>query len=334
MATNDSTNPVTLIVEGLPKATSDPTNPVTLIVVPRERASVAYDSLRSIYDNTPRPFELIYVDCLLSGRVQRQVRELLAAEGHTYLRSRSFLRPNQARNIGVRQATGRNLVFIDNDIFVEPGWLEQLLSCAEETGAGVVGPLYLEGDLDDQHVHCAGGEIELVEAADGKKTLIARQEDLGLPVSELPQLQRTKTGLVEFHCVLITRECLEAIGGTFDEGLLTTREHVDLCLLAEKADFDVYLEPDSRVGYGNEEPITLPDLRYFLFRWSEGATRSTIAHFEAKWDVRLDPERLRIMRERRARAVNEVASRYRMSGLLRAGNKVRRKVYAPEHASQ
>lgn len=283
---------------------------VTVVVVPRERASVAFDSLRSIYEHTSHAFDLVYVDCLLPFPLRRKVRALVREHGDTYVRSEDYLYPNQARNVGIEQASSEYLVFVDNDVFVEPGWLEALVDCAGEPGAGVVGPLYLEGDRQNQVVHCAGGEIITESSADGGTTLITRQYELGLPISELPELTRERTGLIEFHCVLLTRECLAAIGGAFDEELLTTREHVDLCLLARDAGYEVYLEPDSRVSYGKEEAITVYDLPYFMFRWSDGATRKTIERFENKWGVSLDPGRRDLIRRRRVSALRDVLERY------------------------
>jgi GT2 family glycosyltransferase len=292
---------------------TEPDRPaVSVVVVPRERPSTSLDSLRSIFENTSYPFELVYVDCPNRFSNRDAVRRLVESRGGTYIRSPKYLYPNEARNLGIDHASpsSEHLVFIDNDVFVDPGWLEALVDCADQPDVGVVGPLYLEGDRHARHVHCAGGEISLQESAGGRPTLYTQQYELGLPVSELPDLEREPTELIEFHCVLVTRACLDAIGGEFDPDLLTTREHVDLCLLARDAGFDVYLEPESRVGYGKEEPMALTDLPYFLFRWSDRATRKTIAHFEAKWDVDLDPPRRRIIGVRRAGAVRDVMNRY------------------------
>ena len=293
---------------------------VSVIVVPRERSSVAVDSLESLLRNTTRPFELIYVDCLLPDDERAEVRRRVEEHGGRYLRTDEPLYPNEARNRGLAQASGEHLVFVDNDLFVDEGWLDALVTCARETGAGVVGPLYLEGDAERQVVHCAGGEIQRVEGPGGEEVMITRQYELGLPPEELPELEREPTGLIEFHCVLVTRPCLEAMGGELDEGLETTREHVDLCLEAREAGFEVWLEPASRVLYGKDEPLSVGELGYFLFRWSGAATRRTIEHFEEKWGVRLDPEREEIVRNRRIRAV---AAALGLDGLARAWIRLR-----------
>lgn len=275
---------------------------VSLVVVPRERASAAVASLESVLQNTDATCELIYVDGSLTRGVSRRIRAITEAYGGRYIRSNRWLRPNEARNLGIAHATGKYIVFLDNDVFPEPGWLSRLVDCARETGAGIVSPVYLEGSREAPVIHCAGGEILLIEQGPGEPPmLVTRQHDLGKPIKELPTLQRTKTGLVEFHTVLVSREYLDAIGGRLDEGLETTREHVDLCLLANKHNFDIYLEPGAFVRYGNDDVPRLTDIDYFMFRWSEAATRRTIVYFENKWKVKLDPERLRIIAGRRNR---------------------------------
>lgn len=273
---------------------------VSLIIVPRERFSLAIASLKSVLQNTLPPCELVYVDGSLSRKVSQQIRLLVEGSGGTYIRRKHWLRPNEARNIGLQHAGGKFVVFLDNDVFPEPGWLTRMMDCARDTSAGVVSPVYLQGDSTAPIVHCAGGEIVYVDQGEDRPPmLITHQYDLGKPIADLPQLQRQKTGLVEFHAVLVTRQFLCSIGEKLDEGLETTREHVDLCLLANKHGFDIYLEPSALIRYGNEERLRLTDVDYLMFRWSEAATKRTIAHFESKWQVELDPERIRIIAGRR-----------------------------------
>ncbi len=273
---------------------------IAVVVVPRERGAVAAKSLQSIYDNTSIPFDLVYVDGCLGRSMAARIRNLVKSRNGRYVRARNWLYPNEARNLGLERArSATHVVFIDNDVFVEPGWLDALVTCARQTGAGVVGPLYLEGERDNPLVHCAGGEILQVDHPGSEPVLITRQFELGAPLSELPPILRQATGLIEFHCVLVTRPFLDAIGGRFDEKLRTTREHVDLCLLAREHGFGIQMEPTSRIRYDNEEPGRLGDLDYFMYRWSGEATRETIDHFERKWKVSLDSGRAKIIRDRR-----------------------------------
>lgn len=61
---------------------------------------------------------------------------LLASANRTYY---------QQKNIGVGQATGEVVLFLDSDVVPEPGWLERLLGCLDDPRAAVVcGSTYIE----------------------------------------------------------------------------------------------------------------------------------------------------------------------------------------------
>ena len=261
---------------------------VTLIVVPRERFSVAVQSLENLYQNTDSPFSLVYVD----GGSPRKVRDRLAEEsrrrGFDLIRTEHYLTPNQARNLGLAHATTPYVVFLDNDVLVEPGWLSALVACAEETGAAAVGPLYLEGRPDDRIIHMAGGLAHISE--EGGRRIVCFDDFLeGRCVDDLPTpLVRQPTELLEFHCMLVRRDALARIGG-FDEAFLNTREQVDFCLTLGAAGESVYIEPAARVTYMKiKTHIALSDLRYFTLRWSEAWTRATLEHYHRKWNLQMD----------------------------------------------
>ncbi len=113
-------------------ATEPAVNPrVTIVVVPRERFSCAAESLDSIYQHTTMPFELVYVDGGSPPSVQRYLQTQAREKGFQLLRTESFLSPNRARNLGLREVKTAYLVFIDNDVIVSPRWLETLIECAE-----------------------------------------------------------------------------------------------------------------------------------------------------------------------------------------------------------
>jgi GT2 family glycosyltransferase len=260
---------------------------VTLVVVPRERFSRTEISLESLYRHTTGPFELIYVD----GHSPRQIRKYLEWQarerGFRLIRLPQFLPSPQSRNIGLRQVQTPYVVFIENDMLVEPGWLDALLRCAEETRAPVVGPLYLERQPEDRIVHMAGG-LAHVEELDGKRRFVEKHLFQGRRVAEIEdQLHREPTELVEFHCLLARTDLLRQLGG-FDEGLKNTSEHVDFCLAVREAGHQIYFEPTAVVVYVDPPPFAWYDLPFYHTRWNDTWARQTVAHFGRKW--RLDPE--------------------------------------------
>src|SRR5579864_7036334 len=118
-----------------------PESVLTIIVVPRERFSYSRTSLESIYANTDQPFRLIYVDGGSPKHVKNYLEVQAKVKDFKLLRTEHYLSPNQARNIGLRAANSKYVVFVDNDVIVASGWLTALLQCAEETNASLVGPL-------------------------------------------------------------------------------------------------------------------------------------------------------------------------------------------------
>jgi GT2 family glycosyltransferase len=272
---------------------------VTIVVVPRERFEVALTSLDSIYENTEMPFELVYVDGRSPRRITRGISAAAEHHGFRHLRSNRYLSPNQARNLGLAQVTTPYVVFVDNDLVVTPGWLTTLLSSAEETGAWAVGPLYYEGDPVDEVIHMAGGDL-LLEGEHGRRRFTTNHRMQGVRRADLAQpLERGPCGFVEFHCVLMRTDVFDRIG-PLDEALLSTREHLDLCLRIARAGGEVWFEPSSVVTYTTPPPVALTDVPYFWLRWSESWNRASLEHFCDKYGIDPDyAQRLSIMRRRR-----------------------------------
>jgi GT2 family glycosyltransferase len=260
---------------------------VTLVVVPRERFSAASRSLESVYENTPPPFRLVYVDGGSPLKIARYLAEQSRARSFEIIRRDRFLSPNEARNIGFARASGRYVVFLDNDLLVTPGWLDALVQCAEETGADLVGPLYGVGSPDTGFVHMAGGRVRIEEAR-GERRLFEEHRFAGRAIAEIGVgLRREPTELVEFHCMLARVSTLKRLA-PLDERLLSTAEHIDICLAVAAQGGKVYFEPSSRVSYLPPEALDRTERRYFQLRWSEAWTRATFLHLCEKWNLSHD----------------------------------------------
>lgn len=277
---------------------------VTIVVVPRERFSFSIESLKNIYEITDYDFDLIYVDGNSPRYLKNFLRKYSAEKGFNHLRKDSYLHPNQARNIGFCEVLPdtKYVVFLDNDVLVRKHWLKELVNCAEETEAALVGPLYLEGEVGEERIHMAGGDM-VIEETNGIKRLSIDMHHHMKKLSELHEpLKRFKTENIEFHAVLIRKSFLDEYGPLDDE-LLTTREHVDICLIAKEAGLPIYLEPKSVIHYVYPYPLKLSDFRFHFFRWGKQATLKTIDRFEEKWNIHLDRGRAEVINSRRKKAV-------------------------------
>src|SRR5262245_29177704 len=202
---------------------------VTIVVVPRERFSHSERSLTNIYEHTACPFKLRYVSAGAPAPVLRHLEREAQRKSFQLVQAEHYLSPNRARNLGLRGVQTKYVVFLDNDALVTPGWLDALVHCAEETGAWVVGPLSLIGEIKRQTIHMAGGKLRISEDR-GQRVLYDEQYLFDASLTELQApLERRPWDYVEFHCMLVRTDAFERLG-PLDEGLLSLHEHIDFCL--------------------------------------------------------------------------------------------------------
>lgn len=258
----------------------------TIVVVARDRFSKAQESLESVFANTPESFELVYVDAGSPAGVRRWLEEQATRRGFDLIRIDHYLASNSARMIGAREARTEFIVFLDNDVVVAPGWLGALVDCATETGAAVVGPLTCEGDFNT--IHFAGGEVTVTEEHENGATVRHLRDRVYLAQRKVEdvstQLKRSQCSLTEYHCVLVRRDALERIGGP-DPMMLSTREHVDLCLAVMETGGTVWFEPESVVCFLGTTPLKPSDLEFYCLRWSDDWQVRSLNHFREKWDL-------------------------------------------------
>jgi GT2 family glycosyltransferase len=263
---------------------------VTIVVVPRERFSCTRESLESIYEYTDFPFKLVYVDGNSPKKIQRYIEEQAKVKGFQLIRTDYYLYPNHARNLGLSQVNTKYVVFVDNDVIVSPGWLQALVQCAEETNATIVGPLVCQYKPIHEIIHCAGGETHIWMDNTGDRARRRLREKMykqGTRVEAVrDQLQRQKTELAEFHCVLVRTEIFKQVG-LLDEAFLNTKEHLDFCMTIMQAGGTVYFEPACLVTYVPESP-GWTDLHYYMLRWSDAWQLASLHRLRDKWNLAED----------------------------------------------
>ena len=261
---------------------------VTIVVVPRERFSYTRESLESIYQNTELPFRLVYVDGNSPRSIEKYLETQAEQKGFELIRTDYYLYPNQARNLGLAKVDTKYVVFADNDIVVQPGWLKALVDCAESTNAAVVGPLMCQYEPIHEEVHCAGGESRIIVDVKGRRRMREKMYKQGhSAVQTRSQMQRSQTELCEFHCMLVRTDIFDRVG-YFDEKMLNTKEHIDFCMGVMEAGYQVYFEPDSLVTYVPAVPLQWSDLHYYMLRWSNDWESKSLEHLRSKWDLAED----------------------------------------------
>ncbi|WP_158219545.1 glycosyltransferase [Synechococcus sp. BO 8801] len=260
---------------------------VTVVVVFRERHSFASRSLRSLLEHRDYPFALHYLDSQSPPSVRREL-EAAEARGELTLFTAGNGTPNQLRNQALQAVTTKYVCFIDNDVLVTRGWIETLVATAERTGAGIVFPLYLMGELSEDRIHMAGGKNHLSEN-DGQIEYNEEHLFANAPASRIVgTLQGGDSDFGEFHCMLLSMKMLQEVG-PLDESYLQVNEHIDIAMVARQANYRVIFEPKSVVSYvyaNAQSPYWLCDIEPFRSRWSHEQAARDVAYLSSKWKLR------------------------------------------------
>ena len=262
---------------------------VTIVMTARERHSLAETTIEGIVAQTPRPYRFVYVDVDSPPWLRDVFAARAQAWGLEVVRIDEPLWPQQARVRMIDAIRTEYTLFIDNDVDVESGWLESLVACADATGAGIVGPLYLAGGgVQPARIHMAGGRL-VESGGPGARILdeahVLANED---PERVADQLFRKPCDFVEYHCMLIRTELLRA--GVLDPDIRCVHEHIDTSFSARRLGRETYIEPAARVTYLAHSDYMLDDLHFFRSRWQQAEADASIAAFCGKWNV-IDDER-------------------------------------------
>ena len=262
---------------------------VTIVVIQRERFSFTRQSLEGIYENAVSPFKLVYVDGGSPRKWRKYLDRQSSLKGFKLIRSNGFLSPTKARNMGLRYVKTKYVVFIDNDVAVERGWLKTLVDCAEQTKASVVGPLIVETWNPRNLVHYGGGEAGIfVKTTRGKvrRHLFKKVYHNSRPADIVHgKLTRQRCWLFEFHCALIRTETFNSIG-LLDEKL-SCEDHTDFSIRVVQAGGTIYFEPKCYVTYVSS-PVTWSDISFYMLRWSDAWQLASYERLRAKWNVEED----------------------------------------------
>ena len=207
---------------------------VTIGFSPRERFVTAAESLASLFDHTPLPFELLVVDAATPPRYLAQMRAILDCHDNWRMLSLDrHMLPAAAKNLVVAHASGDYLCLVENDNLFSDGWLEALLTACEEFPADVACPVIREGRGAKEHFDRRLGSLVRRDAPEGTWEIVPLASPRNLVK------QRTRVEFVEQHCLLFRRSVFERIG-PFDEEL-NTRDEIDLSLALNHAGATVVL---------------------------------------------------------------------------------------------
>ena len=267
---------------------------VTIVISFRERWRFTPQTVESILKNTGGKFALWLLDSGMPRPMRKALQPFVDAGQLKIIDVPKSDQPNIVRGEIASTINTPYAVFIDNDVVVMPGWLDRMLSCAEETGAGIVCPLYLWGaggktDL----IHMAGGDITLEPTDNGARRFTESHRHVSRRIAEVPDdLKRRPCDYGEFHCLMMRREVYSA-RGMFDPGIVTVHEHIHASMLARELGFETWFEPEARVNYLAFAPWQVGELTDLRARWDFDAAEQSLEAFAKRWNI-VDEEDYRV----------------------------------------
>ncbi len=141
----------------------------------------------------------------------------------------------KSNNLGTKQATGKLIVFLNNDLVLKPNWLEPILAVLEaESDVGIVGNIQLN--------HKTG----LVDHAGIFFDLEGMPTHAWKTRKRPPSGEYRERNAVTAACAAVRKEVFEEMGG-FDEGYLNGMEDVDLCVRLKQHGFRNFVSHQSIV---------------------------------------------------------------------------------------
>ena len=243
---------------------------VSLILPVHSQPGLTAACVRALVTGATVPYELIVVDDTATAATKDVVARIAGA---TVVVNDENLGYTRSLNRGAGLARAPLLMFLNDDIVPEPGWLEAMVDCARSSDdVGVVVPMYLD---TDGRVKEAGSIIR----SDGSAENFGRGDECS---KRSRYLYRRDVDYGSGACLLVRRELFREIGGLDEQFSPAYYEDVDLCFASREAGMRVMYEPSARVVH-IEGATAGTDV-------STGDKRFQVVHhvrFVSKWRHRL-----------------------------------------------
>ncbi|PIP29351.1 hypothetical protein COX27_01880 [Candidatus Kuenenbacteria bacterium CG23_combo_of_CG06-09_8_20_14_all_36_9] len=166
----------------------------------------------------------------------------------------------QGNNIGMKFTLENNadyVVLLNQDTFVEPNFLTELIAPAErEEKIGVVQPLILYYDKPEE-IASTGNQLHYLGYGWCKENhkLVSEYQKTKAP-------ENKNLVYASGAAVLYKTKMLKEIG-LFDENYFSYYEDTDICLRAALAGYKTMLAPEAICYHDNKNPVSKNKIRYF-----------------------------------------------------------------------
>jgi GT2 family glycosyltransferase/ribosomal protein L29 len=209
---------------------------VSIIIPTRDAPDLLGRCLKSIFEKTSYPdFEVIVMDNETSDPTALDLMKSYPVRRIEFPGKFNFSRAN---NEGAATATGKLLVFLNNDTeVVNPDWLQPLAYYAEQPDVGAAGALLV---YDDRTVQHAGVALGMRGTADH----VMRRFPIDVDGYAGSLICAREVSAVTGACLMIDKQLFEEAGG-FNPHFFTAYQDVDLCLRLRERGLRIIYTPQA-----------------------------------------------------------------------------------------
>ena len=207
---------------------------ISIIIPSKDHAQILEQCLKSLYqydgEYVKSMTEIVVVDNGSCAEERWKLEQLSVKYDFQYLYHPMDFNFSAMCNLGSRAATGKYLLFLNDDIeILESGWLQAMRVLTEKSHVGAVGAkLYYPGGQKLQH-------LGVVNLAIGPGHCFLEQEDEGDLYYGRNRYNYNYLA-VTAACLMVRSEVFTQVGG-FDENLRVAYNDVDFCFSVYEAGY-------------------------------------------------------------------------------------------------
>ncbi|MCL5020027.1 MAG: glycosyltransferase family 2 protein [Patescibacteria group bacterium] len=221
---------------------------LSIIIVNFNTKQLLIDCVKSIVDSSPKvSYEIIVVDNASSDDSVKEFKSLFTASKFKIIKNEKNEGFSKANNIGIKEARGRYVLFLNSDTVVYPETLETMVKFMdknEDAGAATCKVLLPNGKLDDAshrgfptpwnaYWHFSG-----VSKLFSKSKLFAGYNLGYLDLNKVHEIDACAGAFM-----IVKRTAGEKVNW-WDEDYFWYGDDLDLCFRLKEAGFKIYFVPD------------------------------------------------------------------------------------------
>jgi GT2 family glycosyltransferase len=223
--------------------------PVTAVVTTHNARATLLRCLESLRRAGPIA-EVLLFD---SGSTDGCIDDLNGCHGDIVVeRIPTNVGPCVTRNLGLQKARSPRVLFVDDDMILEPGVVERLSEALDEhPTAALAGPTIV-----------FAGHLDVIQYAGGRAHFAGLPHLLGLGQRPERLMSTQPVDVLTAGCLLADRDRVLSVGG-FDEDYFFLAEDVDLSLRLRQKGYELLMVPSAVVqNVGGTSGVSLRDEAY------------------------------------------------------------------------